>query len=263
MNETVTVLLEAGFAVIAASLLAAVGAVILRRQTDPTARRANALFAMWWIALGLLYLEVALLNFVAPFATPSLATLLVATLVAIALIVAAIWGLCYYLLYLYTGRAGLFWLVTAAYALLGVLFLASISWRDPVSVDASALPARIMYARELPPAVGFALGLLVTVPVILSAIAYGSLYFKVREPLQRFRVGVVSLAFIAWFGWSLAGSVVGVFTDVNLTLAWKLASRAIGLLAPLVILGAFAPPAWLRNRVEAAARRGTAAETIH
>src|SRR5581483_12039131 len=104
MVLTGTTLLQVAVNLACAGLYAWVGAVVLKRGVSQDARLANNLFATWWFALAVVFLLIpayivplrALDYRSVPFATVFIIVLLI-------LIVAAMWGLAYYLVYLFTG----------------------------------------------------------------------------------------------------------------------------------------------------------------
>jgi hypothetical protein len=86
--------------------------------------------------------------------------------------------------------------------------------------------------------------LLLLLPQMIGAFAYFTLYFRMPEVTQKYRILLVSWSIIIWFLSPLL-ALVGGLAEQDW---WQLASRFIGLAAALTILIAYLPPRWLRQR---------------
>jgi hypothetical protein len=158
-------------------------------------------------------------------------------------IVVAVWGLVYYLAYLYTGSSRSFWPITAFYAFLAVLFLYVVAWVQPNGFDADG---GLTYARkQLTGAPAIAIGLLFSLPVVIAAVAYGSLYFRVKEAAARYRIGLVAGAFFLQFGWTAASSALQLNRKYPNSVAISLVGSTFAILSAL----AFRPPRKVRARL--------------
>ena len=81
-------------------------------------------------------------------------------------------------------------------------------------------------------------------PQIIGGLAYFSLYFRIGEITQKYRVLLVSVSIIVWF----LSPLIGLAGGVSRQDWWQFVSRGIGLAAALTILLAYLPPRWLKQR---------------
>lgn len=238
--------------VLSAAAYGYVGMKLSGRSGTLDDRFALRAFSFWWIGLAILSLSAALQNVLWVVGIYDPLVYVSASYLTIAVLCATVWGLFYYLGYLFSGRKELKWWSAALYALTYATFVVLLTFSRPEAASASAWDIRLELAATLSPAVTLAaLGLLI-VPVLLGVFAYGSLYFRVHTPAQRYRIAVVSLALFLWFAGPIGAQIAGVATNPF----WEVASRAIGLLAALAILVAYRPPAGIARRLEAAPPRG-------
>lgn len=235
------------FSLVNGSVYLFVGRAVAKRQLTGDARFANNAFLLWWYALGGLSVVAGFLTLFTIAGAREVALHLVAINVILAGICAGFWGLAYYLLFLYTGRKWWRWPMGAFYSFYLVYFLYLIAAANMsaiklttwgVGYDWTRDPATIPYVREIL--------LPFVVPLVLAAIGYMTLLLRVREPMQRYRIALVSGGFLVWFGSSLVASLLGFSSDD----AWQITSRLISLVAALVILAAFQPPSWILRRLE-------------
>lgn len=223
-----------------------VSGIVFKRPVEGEAKRANALFGVWWLALGLVFLLAPLLT-VPPriLGYEDLALAVSILNLLIVLIVVAVWGLVYYLVYLYTGNAKWFAPITTFYVLLAFLLLYWIALLNPTGFDAEG---RLAYARgDLSGAP--ALGLLFSVPVVIAALAYGSLFFRVKGTVAKYRIGMVAGGFILQFGWSVVSTALGLSRRYPDSLWLALVSNALGVVAAVAVLLAFRPIRAVRTRL--------------
>ena len=90
--------------------------------------------------------------------------------------------------------------------------------------------------------------LLLVLPQIIGALAYLTLFFRVEERTQKYRILLVSLSLLIWFGMALVAAAIGIGEEDW----WQVASRALGLGAALVILMAYRPPGFIQRRLAVA-----------
>ena len=255
MASTPTLLFQAGVQLVSAILYLWVGRTVIQRDVEGEAKRANYLFAFFWISLGLVFLMVPLFTIPTQilgyrdlaFAVTLLNLLLI-------LIAAAVWGLVYFLVYLYTGSRRWFWPITIFYLALAVILVYLVAWINPTGFkDDGTLQYSQQQFTGLP---AIALGLMFSLPVVLAALAYGSLFFRVHDPTPRYRIGMVAGAFLIQFGWSTLSSVLQLQSKYPNSLALSLVGSLLAILAAVAILLAYRPPRAIRERLEAAARSG-------
>lgn len=231
---------------LAAAVYVAVGVVVGRRPVEQRARLALAAFEAWWYGLGLATACGAVTTALAATTGIGVDPLLAITLVILALICLALWGLLYYLVYLFTGRRGA-WLPLAVFyvAYFGFLVWLILS-AGPVGVESDDWGVQLEYRDPLADtALGMVALALLILPQIVGALAYFSLVFRLDERAARFRVAVVSGSILVWFGSSYLASATGVSDRPS----WQVATRLIGLAAALAILLAYQTPAWLQRRL--------------
>jgi hypothetical protein len=81
-------------------------------------------------------------------------------------------------------------------------------------------------------------------PQIIGSLAYFTLYFRVSDVTQKYRVLLVSWGIIFWF----LSPVIALAGGVSDQDWWQLASRCISLVTALVIVMAYLPPRWIKHR---------------
>lgn len=240
-----TLLAGAAFSLLAATVYAFIGFVVSRRPVTADAKLAKGLFVTWWYGLaatsvyGGFNAATAALDVVNAALSEALLNGLILVLVV------ALFGLAYYLIFLYTGKRGILVPLAAFYGAYYVYLAYLIAVADPAGVEVRKWTAQVRYENEgVLGGNNLLLVLLLLGPQILGALGYFSLYFKVEDRTVRYRIGVVSWAIIVWFGSSIVGSATG----LNEGDSWQLISRLISLGAALAILAAYRPPAWVQRR---------------
>lgn len=220
-----------------------VGLLCLRREATGEARLALVAFATWWLGaaaltvLGTAHTWFAAIGLQSPILHDAILLMRVPSLAA------ALWGLLSYLAYLLTGRRfalslGLF---ETAFALLAIyLFLVV----GPFALVDTTWETRYVPENVAPATVAPLFGALLAGPIVVAAVAYAALYVRVKDRTPRFRIGLIALAFIGWFGALIAAFALGwQRTDM-----WFFANNLPGLLAGLLVLLAYRPPRWLQRR---------------
>lgn len=243
---TATLIAGATFAFIAAGLYAYVGDRLVKRRVSIDAKRAMVLFAIWWYALAATTFAGGLQSLLAALGVTDLPLFLAITSLTLLLICVGLLGLLYYLLFLFTGRKDLLIPLAVFYALYYVSLVYYITASGPTEVIAGRWSTSIRYASPLSGPVTSAIIVLLVLPQILGALAFLTLYPRVESRTQRYRILLVSLSIVIWFGSALVASFQGLAT----TDAWQIASRLIGLSAATAVLMAYHPPAWARRRFQ-------------
>lgn len=240
-----TLVVDAILAAAMAGLFVYVGRLMSRRSVETAdGRRAMTRFAVWWYGLGVLTALGAVRTMLAVMGNLEVRThALLNDLTAIPL-VALLWGLVSYLAYVYLGRREAFAAVTAIHAVIFAFYAYVIYRLEPVSVTPGDWSVPIQYAEGVGPGLVGAILTTMLLPTVLAALGYGSLYFRTTDASARYRIGMTSGAFLLWFG----SAGVGALTSLNTWYWWPLAARIVGLVATLMILFAYKPPAWLRKR---------------
>jgi len=172
------------------------------------------------------------------------------TYVNIGVICIALWGLLYYLIYLYSGRVGTWKPIAAFYVAYFVFLTWAIIRADAQSVETGPWQATIQYAHPIAEQPYFAAVIAFLIfPQLIAAAAYFLLAFRVDDAMARYRIVLVSMSIFVWFGLAFIGSAVG-WTGLP---AWLVTSRLIGLSAALTVFFAYKPPRFIERRLSAAA----------
>lgn len=254
--------LTIGLAAASTVVYAAVGRQVGRRPASPDAQLAKRMFQAWWYGLAGLSIFTPLVAVLALVGWDTFNVMLLLIQALLILVFAAIAGLVYYLLYLYTGKR---WVMGAvvAYFLVMLIWLEYIllaaqiaGWGVPPDGGAKTFLDADGQRIQTDPLQGLVFGLLVAVPPLLSTVAYFMLYFRLKGAEQRYRIAVVSAALVVWFGSSLVGTVTGLSQDPATQAAWRVANMAVALCASAAVYLAYRPPAWIARRF----REGPGAE---
>jgi hypothetical protein len=240
-----TLILSALFALIAASIYAYVGWRLSKRiVSSAEGRIAWQSFTVWWYGLAVTTLIGGFLNLFGALGLTSLPLFVTATYINILALCIALWGLLYYLIYLFTGNSR--WLVPLAifYIIYYVLLVYYITASGPESINVDRWRTTLSYHALLTGPFFVFLIVLLLLPQIIGGFAYFTLYFRVKEVTQKYRVLLVSWSIIVWFISPFAALAGGLAQRDW----WQVASRLIGLAAALTILMAYLPPRWLKQR---------------
>lgn len=241
-----SVLLDQGFVLLTGALCLFIAYQLGKRKLkDDADRLAWSAFRIWWLGLGITTALGALRALLAFARVDSLLVYVWLDLVSTLVLCAALWGLLFYLLFLYTGRRSWAWPLAALYAIFFVaLVIYSFFALRPVGVVLDAGAATVRYAAQASPVYQVIVGLMVLLPQLLASLAYFSLFFRLRDRVQRYRVLLVSLSILVWFG----SPLLALGLSLSAAPWWTLASRVIGLLAVLVIYWAYYPPTFIQRR---------------
>lgn len=240
-----TLLLSALFALVAASIYAYVGWRLSKRIVSSSeARLAWRSFTVWWYGLAVTTLIGGLLNLFGAVGLTIVSLFITATYINLLTICLALWGLLYYLIYLFTGNSRLLVPLAIFYIIYYVLLVYYITASIPESINIDRWRTTLAYHASLTGPFFVVLIVLLLLPQIIGGFAYFTLYFRVTETTQKYRILLVSWSIIIWFLSPLA-ALAGGLAEQDW---WQLASRLIGLAAALTILIAYLPPRWLKQR---------------
>jgi len=212
---------------------------LLTRSGEAETTRALRMFALWWAAFAVDGLLNAATWLAGGLGVANEVVIDVLTYPALVSIVLMSWGLTYYLLFLFTGRASLFRPLAIFYAVSFVAAFALIVSLHPIGVKMGPWAGEITYAHEPPPVAALLFALYFLGPPLIGALAYGSLLLRVKGRASRYRIGAVALGIFVWFVTALA--VTGKPDD-----GAAITIKLVGVVCMLLILSAYFTPAWLQ-----------------
>lgn len=247
--EHPTLLAAACMAAAVAVVYLQVGRVLVGRRATGPMRRALLMFALWWIATAVNILLGSLTNAAAAFGWTSLPVQTTYIVGQRLLLAAALVGLVHYLLVLVRGRSPLPALVVV-YGLYLVYLTAMVYRNEPVGVFVGDWRTDLVYAHTPPSpgladVVSFAVLIVPTVGLAIAALVVAR-RLPDAERAQRNRITLVGCAMVVWW-------VVAVVAGQRQALdddAYQAFNRVLDLGMALLILWAYATPAWLRRFME-------------
>lgn len=244
--SSLTLAVDAALALGTAGLFAYVGQFTLRRTGSAQDVRAIRLFAVFWFGISLSTLLGAALNMLAIAGVTSVAPYVLLSNLGIVPLVFLLWGLVYYLLYIYTGNVRLFWPVTLASVALLAWLTILIGSLDATGIRVETWRVSTVYTNPPSPLTTTLLLAVILVPVVGASAAYGTLYWRTHDVSARYRIRMVSSGFLLWFG----GLGLASATTLAAASWWPPVSRGIALAATAMILAAYRPPRAIRQRLQ-------------
>lgn len=241
-----TLLVAATAGLVAATLFAYVGYRLGKRVvSSPEGRAAFTCFRIWWYGAAaatavapvrqILYMNGRLEPWM--YETSANVTVVLASI--------ALWGLLCNLVYLYTGSVRWWGPIAGVYVAAGVLLLGVRAWMGPaLFVTDNGWELVAATSRSLPQWGAVTVILALLAPPLAASLAYLGLLRFAPEPTQRYRIVMVSGSLMAWFGGTILAGIVTLPPAVQ-----TLFTRSLGILAALIILLAYDPPRWLRDRL--------------
>lgn len=215
-----------------------VARAVHRRGAGPETQLARNAYVTWWCGLGAYLLLQGALTFVAASGGLTADAYRLSRLVAIPSLCAATWGLSYYLLFVYTGRARAARLLGAGYAAVAILFLYATYAMGPRALEIRRWSVGLADSDPLMQLVY----LLVGAPLIASSIAYLGLLRHTSNPARRYRIVLVGSSILAYIG-------SGLFARLARTDALFFTSLVgMGAVAGAAALLAYYPPRSLQRR---------------
>lgn len=244
---TTLTLLGSGLLAFASGLVFTfVGRTVRRKNVQERDRDALNAFGWWWYGLAALSFYPALVNVLAVFGQLDLNLIVSFLYVLLGILCAALWGLVYFLFYLFSGSRMLRNYLGLFYGVYYFCLVYLVVSANPTSFVVGDWGVRIQYENELSGSpVSLLLGLFLLLPPIVGTLAYLYLGLKIKEALVRYRVGMVGGAIFVWF----CSSLVASFLHLNEISWWGFVSRSISLAAALIVLAAYRPPQWVQRRL--------------
>lgn len=245
-----TLLISTFLALAAAVIYFFVGRGLRERQLkDEDAQRAWRYFVVWWTGLAFSTLISTLMNFLGFLNVMDLAIFVSLSHLNSFVISLSVAGLVYYLLYLFTGNSKLFNPTIALYALFYALTIYFVQSNNPIGVEVTPWNTTLIYEHGPEGPFFFVLLVFLIFPTLFGSLFYLSLFFRIRDRSQRFRILIVSLSIIIWFGSSFLVSAAGP-AENNV---WPIISRLMGIAAATAIYFAYFPPGWLAEKLNVSA----------
>ena len=240
-----TLLFSAFFALLAASIYTYVGWRLSKRVIlSSRAQLAWGSFTLWWYGLAATTSVSAFLSLLGAVGITNLPLFVTATYINLLIICLALCGLLYYLIYLFTGNSRSLILLAIFYLIYYILLVYYITASTPIGVKVGRWNTPLVFHSQLTGTFFVIISLLLLLPQIIGGLAYFTLYFRVSDMTQKYRILLVSWSIIIWFLSSLLAQTGGLAQEEW----WQLVSRFIGLAAALTILIAYLPPRWLKQR---------------
>lgn len=254
--------ISTAFAAISGLVFFLVGRAVSRRQVSQEVRLARDAFVLFWHSLAAISVFGALINLTAT-STGDFHLVLSVDLLIILVLCASLWGLLFYLVFLFTNSRRWAWPLGLGYLLYYGLLTYVILRNQPIGIHPVGPDdwntqldylcggtAATTDCVQKDPLYGAVFSFLIG-PQILAALAYLTFYFRVDEPIQKRRVLIVSLSILGWWGSSIpAGFNPGLAHDTT----WQIVSRLIGLAAAGLIYYAYTglkPKEPRRSRIDA------------
>lgn len=245
MTNHPTLLFSALFAVTAASIYSYVGWRLSKRVISSSGPKlAWGSFTIWWYGIAATTLIGGLLSLFGAFGLTSVPLFVTATYLNILIICLALWGLLYYLIYLFTGNRRSLVPLAVFYIIYYVLLVYYITASIPGHVDVGRWSTTLIYRAPLTGPFFVIILVFLLLPQIIGGLAYFTLYFRVSDVTQKYRILLVSSSIVIWF----LSPLIALAGGLGQQDWWQLASRFIGLAAALTILIAYLPPRWLKQR---------------
>jgi hypothetical protein len=233
------------FALASAAIYFYVGYRLARRQVaTPDARLAWNLFVVWWYGLAASTLLTGVMNLLGLLNITDLALFLTFSQINLLTVCAGLYGLMYYLIYLFTGKRKLLAPLTLFYIAYYALVAYYLNSLKPVGVTVGNWNTTLQYQQSLIGPFFTLILFLLVMPQIIGSFAYFTLFFRVEETTQKYRIALVSWSIIVWFGMSFLARLTGLSQQVW----WQFFSRLLSLTAALTILMAYEPVRWIKQR---------------
>lgn len=239
-----TLLLSSGITLVVGATYGYVALQLANRQDlRDASRSAVQLFALWWAALGVNLVLVALVDFAAAMGVLTFGWQMADSILQRGLLALSLVGLMAYLLYVLTGRTRIL-LLSSVYTLYFLFLMGTLVTQQPTDVSVLRWRTDLAYAR--PPAVwsqGVSI-LFILVPPVLASIAYLRLLPSVQDRSRRYRIVVVSSSILVWW---VAAVIAGLPALLDNEVVQVL-GRSLSVASAFAVLAAFRPPVWVKRR---------------
>jgi hypothetical protein len=212
---------------------------LYRRPISSEARLASAEFSIFWYALGISSALTGIEAGLAVAGDLSLSVAVTVSLLGVLVDCVFLWAIVDYLVYVYTGRYH-FALVAGLYGLFYVVAMYYVVLEHPYALVIRAGVPTLLTSPVTVPALSAVVLVGLLFPEYIGAILYLSLLRRTQDRTQRFRITVVGVSILAWFSLT--------FFYPSSTIAETFERAFLMLIPALLVLVAYLPPEWMRNR---------------
>lgn len=174
------------------------GTLLWRRAHASSARRAGAMFALWWYGNAATGVASIALNVLARDHTTSLVVLDALEQLTLVFFAAGLAGFTSYVAYIYLGSHRAEWIIVPAYSLLVLWSIVNVFLTPATGVEVVGWhPHVVRDGAGFGPPITLTAMLLI-VPLIGSIVAYISLFPTVQDNEGRYRITLVSGTLVVW-----------------------------------------------------------------
>jgi hypothetical protein len=212
------------------------------RTRPPEARGVGAKgFATYWHASAAYHVLTSSMWMLGALGVTPFAAFLVLRHLLLVVAAVCLASLAFSLLYLFTGSRRWLWPTILFYAAVCVTAMAVVQASAPTGVVVGDWKVELSYEQPLSGAAK-GIAVLLLLPQILGSLAYGTLYWHLKDPQQRWRVAILAPAIFGWYLGTLAA-------ELARSPFWSFVTRpGIGIVVAALVVLAYAPPAWVRAR---------------
>jgi len=219
------------------------GLLLARRHVSEEARAAAAMFSLWWFGLAMTGFLAAGITLAAALGSD------LAVLVALSHVITlpfslGLWGLTFYLVYLFTGNKKLLAPLGVLYGLYYILQVYLLTIQHPTGYDASGWRPMLDVER---PVEGLWTNILLALPLLplLFGMVGFAYYFRKADDLTlRYRMGLITTSLTTW----IVAVVLISRPELAADAYWQILARIVILASALTILFAYRPPKWVQHR---------------
>lgn len=244
MPLTATLAAGSALALASAAVFAYVGWRLRRRPVEGDHATAWHLFLLWWFATAAEFATSGAISLLAGVGWIDHVGYATVIYLNLALLAAAIFGLMYYLLYLFTGSPRVAYVLVPVYLFYWGLLTYMVTWMDPAGIGVGSWRAFLTFDRIIGPEFRGLSAALGRWAPIAGALAYLSLLGAADQTTKRYRIVLVAASVLAWAVSQEIASNVRLAPDW-----WTVANRLAVLAAAAAMFLAYLPPRWVRDRL--------------
>lgn len=195
-----TLLASALLALSTAGGFAWVARVMWKRAAPAKGASALAMFTLFWVSAAIIWASQGIGSLAGYLGVATLPLISALDQVSTPFYCLAAAGLLHYVLYLLTGRERLLGPILAYYLVLFFLLRLRVESAGRLGVEVGDWVVTFAYASPLQGPAYTAIVALVSVPLLLAIVGYGTLWFRVEDPAQRTRIALVTTGLLGWVG---------------------------------------------------------------